>query len=339
MRRSIWMALAFLACVLAGCGTGGDGSWQGYVEGDYVYVGAPLAGELLDLAVARGDRVAAGAPLFALEREYERAGLEEARGNLRQVENTLANLRKGSRPTEVASIEAQLKTARASARLAESEFRRREALYAARTISAEELDQAKAEYDTATQQVRRMRADLATARLGGREDEIKAAEAQVDAVRSRLEQAQWQFDRKVRVAPSAGLVFDTVREVGEWVPAGGPVVVLLPPGNRLVRFYVPEKAVASVRVGLAVDVAMDGVERPLRCRVSYVADEAEYTPPVIYSVQTRAKLVFLVEARPVDPAEAETLKPGQPVTVRPVAPRPAADGGAGARPVGGGGNG
>jgi HlyD family secretion protein len=334
------MVAACVAWLVAavGCGGGDGGAWQGYVEGEYVYVAPPLGGELVELSVARGEAVERGAPLFALERGFERAGLEEARGNVRQAENRLADLRKGRRPSEVAAIKAQLSKARASVQLAETEFRRREKLFAAQTISAEELDRARTEYDTARQQVRQMEAELATSRLGGRTDEIKAAEAEVAAAASRLEQAQWNFDQKARVAPRAGLVFDTVREPGEWVPAGGPVVVLLPPENRIVRFYVPEAAVAAVRPGMAVTVRMDGAAAPVACRVTYVADEAEYTPPVIYSAETRAKLVFLVEARPERAADAGALKPGQPVEVRPAAGAgTGADGGA--APAAGGANG
>jgi HlyD family secretion protein len=110
------------------------------------------------------------------------------------------------------------------------------------------------------------------------------------------------------------LIYDTFFVEGEWVPAGRPVVSLLPPGNIKLRFYVPEAVVGGLRVGQAVKVSCDGCGAPLAAAVSYVSPAAEFTPPIIYSRETRAKLVFLVEARP-EAKDATRLKPGQPVDV------------------------
>ncbi|MNN69017.1 putative efflux pump membrane fusion protein [compost metagenome] len=115
-------------------------------------------------------------------------------------------------------------------------------------------------------------------------------------------------------ATQPGLVYDTPYRLGEWVPAGSPVVRMLPPGNVKVRFYVPEAVVGALRNGQAVQVRCDGCAAPVAASITYVANEAEYTPPVIYSNETRNKLVFLVEARP-SAADAIKLRPGQPVEV------------------------
>jgi HlyD family secretion protein len=112
----------------------------------------------------------------------------------------------------------------------------------------------------------------------------------------------------------AGVVTDTLFVKGEWVPAGSPVVAILPPANVKVRFFVPEPKLGAVKVGQKVSVACDACGNPLEATVSFVAPQAEFTPPVIYSKDSRAKLVFLVEARP-DPADAARLHPGQPVDV------------------------
>jgi HlyD family secretion protein len=157
-------------------------------------------------------------------------------------------------------------------------------------------------------------AELATARLGARSDQQQAATAAVGAARARLEQAQWALAQKRQAAPAGGLVFDTLFQVGEYVPAGRPVVSLLPPGNIKVRFFVPEPALSRLRVGQAVTVQVDG-GASLTATIDYLAPRAEYTPPVIYSRETRAKLVFLAEARPAA-ADAARLHPGQPVEVR-----------------------
>jgi len=117
------------------------------------------------------------------------------------------------------------------------------------------------------------------------------------------------------VAPEDALVENTFFNVGEWVPAGTPVVSLLPPGNLKARFYIPEPLLSSFQIGRPVEISCDGCPAPIPARVSFVSSQAEYTPPVLYSKESRSKLVFLVEAR-LDPAASGTLRPGQPVDVR-----------------------
>jgi HlyD family secretion protein len=138
----------------------------------------------------------------------------------------------------------------------------------------------------------------------------------VAAARAALEQARWRLGQKRPLAPGAGLVFDTLFREGEWVPAGSPVVRLLPPSNIKVRFFVPERQTARFPIGQAVAVHCDGCPDGLEAKVTYASVQPEYTPPVIYSNETRSKLVFLYEARPA-PASVPSLRPGQPVEVAP----------------------
>ena len=130
-----------------------------------------------------------------------------------------------------------------------------------------------------------------------------------------LARAEWDLAQKNQSAPQAGQVFDTLYRPGEWVPAGRPVVVLLPPQNIKVRAFVPQARIGTIRLGDPVQVTVDGVEKPFRGRVSFISPRAEFTPPVIYSRENRAKLVFLVEAV-FDPETAARLHPGQPVDIR-----------------------
>lgn len=304
--------LAMLA-VLAGC-SDDTGRVQGWVEGEYVLVAAPLAGRLQTLDVRRGQQVFEGAKLFSLESVFEAAAVAEAEQNMLRAERSLADLGKGKRPSELASIEAQLREARSSLEFARKDFERKRTLLAEETISQEELDRARTEYDRARQAVNRIQAELATARLGGRTDELAAAEAGVEAARAKLEQARWSLDQKWQSAPLSGLVFDTFYERGEWVAAGKPVVSVLGPGNIKVIFYVPEPMAGTLRPGQGVLVSFDGAQEPVPATVEYIRPEAEFTPPVIYSSENRAKLVYLVEARP-EPGRESELRVGQPVDV------------------------
>lgn len=314
--------LAALALALLGLGLlgvrlflqGRTETFQGYVEADFVHVASPVAGALAELRVRRGQAVKAGEPLFVLEQDYERAALAVATHSLKQAADKLANAQKGQRPTELASISARLGQAGTALRLAETEYLRRKKLYEERTISAEEMDKARTEYELKVQQVREMSANLSTAKLGARTDEVSAAQAEVEAAKARLEQAAWTLAQKSQAAPAASRVFDTLFSQGEWVPAGKPVAVLLPPENIKVRFYVPEQSVGSLALGQEARVRFDGGAEAVPVRVSFISPQAEYTPPVLFSSQSRAKLVFLVEARPA-PEQAPALHPGQPVDV------------------------
>jgi HlyD family secretion protein len=164
-----------------------------------------------------------------------------------------------------------------------------------------------------------MEAQIRLARMAiGRDKEIAAAQADVEAARAVLAQSDWRLAQRAiafnAAPPAKALVHDTFYSEGEWVAAGSPVVSLLPPGNIKLRFFVPETAVGALTLGQAVRAVCDGCSAPVSAKISYISRQAEFTPPVIYSREQRAKLVFLIEARPA-PADAVRLKPGQPLDV------------------------
>ncbi len=315
MRTFINLALLVAGGLLAGCSPGPPGAFQGYIEGEYVYVAAPLGGQLTNLAVSRGAEVRAGQLLFELEREAEATAVREAEQRLSQARARLEDLRKGRRPSEIASLEAQLKRAEASLRLSALEWERRVKLRESQVIAPEELDSAHARRDADQEQVVALKADLQTARLGAREDEIKAAEADVQATEAALAKTRWALAQKSQSAPTNAWVHDTLYRAGEYVSAGFPVVSLLPPAYLKARFFVPQGQLSLVQPGTAVLVRFDGATQPLRAVVNYISTQAEYTPPVIYSRENRSKLVFMVEAT-FPPEAARGLRPGQPVDVR-----------------------
>jgi HlyD family secretion protein len=152
-------------------------------------------------------------------------------------------------------------------------------------------------------------------KLAGREDQIDAAARDVAAQRAALDQADWNLAQKSVRATVAGQVTDTLYVTGEWVAAGSPVVSMLPPENIKVRFFVPQTDLGRITIGESVSIACDGCPAPVSARISFIAPQAEYTPPVIYSSDSRAKLVFLIEAR-ASAADSVKLHPGQPVDVR-----------------------
>jgi len=315
MKRLRGFGIALVLGLVAGCENAAPKQRvQGYVEGEFVHVASPISGALEALPVQRGAQVKERDPLFSLECGAETAARDEAARRLAEGQAKLEDAKKGKRPFELESAEAQLKQVRAALELSEKEFARQESLFRSGVSSAGDLDRARSGRDQHRQRVSQLEADLQTAQLGSRSDQIAAAEANVRALEAALAKAEWDFAQKHQAAPEAGLVFDTLYRQGEWVAAGRPVVVLLPPANIKVRAFVPESRVGKIHPGGSARVFVDGVSEPFAGTVSFISPQAEYTPPVIYSQESRGKLVFMIELR-FDAATAAKLHPGQPVDV------------------------
>ncbi len=310
--RKSTLAFLLLFLLLPGCSPEEPSGWQGYAEGDYLYVGAAQGGRLQELLVHKGEMVTAGQVLFRLDPEPEQSALDEAQRRLEQAGHRRSDLARGERPSEVKALQARRDQAQAALELARTELERNQALLPSNAISRDQLDRSRSQFEQQQALLAEIDAQLVTAKLGGRIDQQRAQEAEVAALQEAVSQAQWRLEQKASTASTEALVFDTLYEPGELVAANVPVVVLLPPQGRKARFYVPEASFASLRIGMSVWLRFDGGELP--ATISYIAPQAEYTPPVIYSRETRDKLVFMVEARPA-PADAGKLTPGQPLEV------------------------
>jgi HlyD family secretion protein len=244
--------LVAIACalLLGACAPSNDGSFQGWVEAEQVFVSPHEVGRIEALKVREGDSVKTGDELFILDDDLQVA-------DLKQAEASVTNARQAFDRAQVL-----LKTAAGTQRA----------------------------FDDA-------------------ESALRTAEARLNSSQTRLAR------RKVS-SPATGVVQQIYFRQGEMVPAGRPVLALLPPENIKLRFFLPETTVAKVAIGDSVNVSCDACPSDLKARVSFIAQSAEFTPPVIYSLEERSKLVYLVEARPEKPA---ALRVGQPVSVRLVA--------------------
>ncbi len=244
------IASVVAALALAGC-NGASETFQGWIEADLVFVGPDEAGRVETLSVREGDRVAAGAPLFTIDADLQKAEVLSGEATLANVQQT---------------------------------FRRAEELLKNRTGTQKDFDTAQAA--------------------------LRDAEARLNWSKTRLA-------RRNVASPAAGSIQQVYYRPGEMVPVGRPVVALLPPGNLKVRFYVPEALLPKLSAGDPVKVSCDGCAPDLMARVSFISRASEYTPPVIYSLDERDKLVFLIEALPERP---DALRVGQPVSVT-IAPK------------------
>jgi HlyD family secretion protein len=283
---------------------------SGYIEGENLYLAAPIAGSIATMSVARGDRVTPGETVFTVDAAQLRAERDQA---------------------AAAAAAAQAQVATAEARLTQSR-----ASLAAATAQAENAARDLARYRSAQREnpasVAQQQVDTAIATAGntaGQRDaaesdvkaqaaQIAAAEAQLRAQQAALADAESKLDQLAPRAPVAARVQDVFFQQGEWAAANQPVVSLLPDDKVKVRFFVPEQDVARYHLGDTIHFSCDGCAAGLSARVIYISAQPEFTPPIIYSRSSRDRLVFLMEALPGDP---KGLTPGLPVDVVPFGDR------------------
>ena len=294
-------------------------AWQGYAEADYVKIGPTQQGLLTEVNVARGAQVEVGTPLFSQDQTADRAARDQAARQLQQAKDQLDNLEAAGKPTEIEQAEANLADVRSTVDRTKVDLDRAEALIKNGAVTAQTLDQRRSDYRSATARVAAMEAALAQALAPlGRKGEIQAQRAAVEAAQAALEMTDWRLSQRRVTSPAAARVADVLARPGETMAAGAPVVSLLPPGNIFVRFFVSETDLHELHRGDTVTISCDGCRSDIAATISFVSPQAEYTPPVIYSDESRSKLVYLIEARPA-PEEAARFNPGQPVTVAPAA--------------------
>jgi HlyD family secretion protein len=292
--------------------------WQGYAEADYVKAAPVEQGMLTTISVSRGDQISKGDPLFTQDDTHERAARDQAARQLAQAEQQLGNLEAASKPTEVTQAEANLTDDRSTLERARADLQRDDALLRTRCSTAQTVDQRRADYRSAEAKAQHAAAALAQAKAPmGREREIEAQRAAVEAAQAALAMAEWRLAQRTVTAPVGGRVADLLAQPGETMAAGAPVVSILPPENIFVRFFVPETALSGLHRGDPVSLSCDGCQQGLTGTISFISPTAEYTPPVIYSESTRAKLVYRIEARP-RADQAALCNPGQPIDVRPI---------------------
>ena len=313
MKRSqllIIVAVAAAAAVIAWLILGGSArprTLSGYIEGEDLYLAAPVSGTIASISAVEGQRVSAGQTLFRIAPATLAAQGQQAAANV------------AAAGTQIASAEATARQAQAEVAAAAADAQKaRQDL--ARLLSVKRDDAAA----VANKDIDAARAGLnqANARVVAAQKTADARRAQVAASRAQAAQAQGGANEvAIRVgqlspaAPSPGLVEDVFFQPGEWVNANQPVVALIPDNKIKVRFYVPEREVARYRPGQTVRFACDACARGLSARIGYVSPRPEFTPPVIFSRDSRDRLVFMVEAYPTQPTR---LMPGLPVDVEPL---------------------
>ncbi len=296
--------------------------WLGYVEGESLYIAAPVSGTLAARAVERGATVKAGDLLFTLDPVTSDAEIARLRANVAAARANLADLRKNrQRQPELAVARAAQDAARAEIAQAKKDYDRISALAAKGYATRARLEAARANLSVAEASLAQARAQEQSGQLSaGRQDQVQAAAAAVASAEAAVT-AQLQRRRDISpVAPASGSIEQTYYNAGEWVNANAPVLSLLPADKRKIRFFVPENRLAQIRIGADVQFSCDSCTGLRQARITFIAPRAEFTPPVIYSERARSKLVFLVEAKL--PTADHPLPVGLPVDVLPPPEQP-----------------
>ncbi len=311
--------LLLFPLMLAACNDAADlPVFQGYVEGEFIEVAPEATGRIVELSVARGGPVQQGAMLFRIDDTEAAEDVARAEAELARAEAQLANLQAGQRPAELAVIEAQISEAEASLQTARRDFARQKTLFERRVVSEARLDQAREAMAVAEARLLAAERRREVAALPARTPELQGAERSVASARASVNQVRARLAKYVAWSPAEGRVENVYYRAGEIALAGSPVLSLLPSGRRKLVFFIPEPARPTLSVGAEVHLHCDGCPGGLTAEVTFVGDEAEFTPPVIFSRDTREKLVYRAEAKLAGAAAA--LPIGHPVDVFPSVP-------------------
>lgn len=276
VKWTINLLLLLSFCLLSCCSEKPSNQAQGYIEGRYTYMATSVSGVLKQIAVVRGSNVKKGQMLFVLEEQPESDAYNNAIENLKQAE--------ASRDSIIANLG-----------YAKITFERYKILVPKNAIEQSQLDNAKSIYNSTLAQ-------------------LSQANANIAATQATLSQAKWTKEQKIVYAPVDAIVFDTYYRLGEFTIDKQAILSLLAPSDIKAIFYVEQPALGSMRLFDKVSVKCDGCSKSFIGKISFISPTAEYTPPLIYSTETNAKLVFRIEAE-FAPEDAIHLHPGQPVTV------------------------
>ncbi|CDZ76535.1 Multidrug resistance protein MdtN [Legionella massiliensis] len=308
-----YCSIILILAMFVGCWSSDNvKTYQGYVEGENVYLASPYSGILKKLLVSRGEHVQRGQLLFILDQNPQELIVKQGEANLLQANKVLNDLEQPRRTPEIEAIKAQIEQADAEMKLAEIRVNRYVTLLEKNAVDKDTVDAMITRYREQKNLKEQYEQNLQLARLGSRDEQIKAQEAQVISLTARLNEVKWQLAQKTMKAPDDGFIFDTYFREGEFVPDQQAVLSLLPPQYVRIEFFIPLDKLAAVHRGQLIHFNCDGCKDKNEAEINYISPEAQYIPPLVYSRDNSDKLVFRIRAQIKNP---EGFKPGQPVSV------------------------
>lgn len=292
--KRIFAAIVLFA--LAGC-SDDTPALNGYAEGEFVMLAPESSGRIAELNVAEGAAVQAGAPVFRLDSNAETLSLEAARARAAAASARFDDAAAGGRSPEIAAAREQLEQAKAVQVRARADRARSQELANSGVIPRARLDEAVAAAESADARVSEARQRVTLAELPARENQIKALAASAEEAEQQVKMAEDALRRRSVLAPAPGRVERILRYAGEVAGPASPAVRFLPDGRVIAVLFIPEPALAQIPVGTKLSITCDGCAQNAAAEIVSVADETEFTPPIIYSDAERTRLVYRAEAR------------------------------------------
>ncbi len=286
--------------------------FQGYVEGENLYLAAPFDGKLIKKSVSRGEPVKKDQLLFQIDPKPESMAVDQLDEAQKEAQYLTIDLEKPRRALEIQALEDQVYIIDANLTLANIRLKRYNELYQKQAVDLDHVDEARSYVKQLEATKAQAVANLDLGMMGARVDQIKAQHARLSQARLALALGRWKLSQKTVNAPTEGLIFDTYYQEGEFVPAGHPIASLLPCENIRIEFFVPARVLPKLRLNQAVEFTCEGCASVNKAVINYISPEAEYIPPLVYSRENSDKIVFRIKAKIVDPLP---FKPGQPVDI------------------------
>jgi HlyD family secretion protein len=296
--RSTLTALLLLTLLaFAGCSAPEDSGLVGYAEGDFIRIAPDQPARITEALAAEGEHVLAGSLLIRQDDTAERAALAAIEARIDAATARYDDALAGARDPEIAAARDLLRQALATQAEADQARDRNQALFADGHISQARLDTAIAAARAADARVDEMRQRLNIVQLPARSDQLRALQAEIAAAEAEREGAAYRLTLRTVTAPADARIHRQLRFVGEQAGPTAPVYELLPDGAVHAVLFIPEPELAALPVGSRLAVSCDACAADLMATIATIDDAAEFTPPILYSDSSRARLVFRAEAR------------------------------------------
>lgn len=303
--------LGILGVLFTGCINNGekpDGS--GTIECTQVQVSPQVSGKIEKIFFDEGDEVKKGALVAKIDQEDYRLRVEEAKNAVKLAQTQIDLILAGSRVEDIEAAKEKVKEAKATLELAQADFKRIEQVYKSGSATQKQYDDAKTALERAQAIVAAAEQNLARLQAGARKEEIEVAKAQVELAKSRLALAEKALKDCDVFSPTDGVVTTKIREEGEVISSGMPILTISQLDEVWLSVYVPEPRLADVKLGDEAFVKVDGHPEPLKGKITFISPVAEFTPRNVQTPEERAKLVYRVKITLQN--TNRILKPGMP---------------------------
>jgi HlyD family secretion protein len=312
MKSTVVISTIFIV-ILAGCGNGHKGAIEasGTLEAVEVKVSAKVPGQVDKLFVDEGSQVKAGDTLAILDHSTQDIQWRQAQAGVALADAQYQLLVNGARSEDIQQAQDGLKQLEASAKVASDDFNRMKDLYASKSVTKKQYDDAESRFVITKAQLNSAKENLKKVRRFARPEDLEAARARLDQAKASADLLRKQINDAYVVAPVAGTVTNKPIEVGELVGVGTAIVIISRLETLNLMIYVSDNELGKVKLNGTADIVIDTYpDKTFPGRVVFISPIAEFTPKNVQTKEDRTKLVFGVKLE-VDNKDG-ILKAGMP---------------------------